>query len=249
MAEGFAKASAEAENVELVAIWARNSQTGGQLAAHCGVELCNAVELPVADLYIIAVSDRAVGPLSAELTFPAEAVVVHTAGSVALSELSDRIAHRGVIYPLQTFTKGRKIEFSRIPLFVEGETEHARDVAWQLATTLSNNTQWADGKTRRNLHLSGVFVCNFVNRMYGIGADLLAQCGVDHSVLAPLIEECAAKAMESDHPSAVQTGPAVRGDKQVQERHTDMLNAMGAERVAEIYKLISEDIWETSKKM
>ncbi len=249
VAEGFALASAEADGVELLGVWARNTQRGSELAARCGVEYLSGEVMPAADLFIIAVSDSAIAPLSAQLTFPAGSVVVHTAGSVGAEELSQQIEHRGVIYPLQTFTRGRRIDFGRIPLFVEGLTDHARGVAWEMATRLSNNTRWADRVTRGRLHLSGVFVCNFVNRMYGIGADLLQSCGVEHSVLAPLIEECAAKAMEAHHPAEVQTGPAVRGDRQVQERHRELLRALGAEREEEIYRLISEDIWETSKKM
>lgn len=247
VAEHFALASASSEGVELVAVWARNTEAGSELADRCGVPWCSAPTLPDADLYIISVSDRAVASLSASLHFPEGAVVAHTAGSIAVEELSERIANRAVIYPLQTFTKRRTIDFSQVPLFVEGTTPRAEEVAWEYATLMSRSVRRADSSVRRQLHLAGVFVCNFVNRMYGIGAELVGE-GVGYELLKPLIEETAAKALATDNPVKVQTGPAVRGDREVWERHKQLLTTQEREHLATIYELISNEIWQTSKK-
>ena len=62
-----------------------------------------------------------------------------------------------------------------------------------------------------------------------------------------LVIETARKAADADHPRTVQTGPAVRGDRAVAERHERMLE--GDPRAKEIYRLLTDYIWETSKKI
>ena len=80
-----------------------------------------------------------------------------------------------------------------------------------------------------------------------MAADRLEEnASLPFDVLRPLIEETARKAVEATHPRGVQTGPAVRGDFSVAERHTKML---GDEHKAQIYKLLTEYIWQTSKKI
>lgn len=247
VATHFALASAQTAGVELVGVWARNGESGRELAERCGVAYLSDPTLPEADLYIISVSDRAVAPLSASLIFPEGAVVAHTAGSIAVEELSEAITHRAVVYPLQTFSKGRSLDFSKVPLFIEGATERAVEVAMEYAELMSRNVRRADSSVRRRLHLAGVFVCNFVNRMYGIGAEVVGE-EVGFDLLKPLIEETALKALATDNPASVQTGPAVRGDREVWERHKALLTVEGKDSAATIYEQISNDIWQTSKK-
>ncbi len=59
---------ASAQGLRLVQRWTRKTHLPSELAP--------------ADLYIVAVSDRAIGEVSAELPFAAGSVVAHTAGSV-----------------------------------------------------------------------------------------------------------------------------------------------------------------------
>jgi predicted short-subunit dehydrogenase-like oxidoreductase (DUF2520 family) len=89
--------------------------------------------------------------------------------------------------------------------------------------------------------------CNFVNALYAMAADRLSEhADLPFDVLRPLIEETACKAIEATHPRCVQTGPAVRGDFSVAERHTAMLQS---ELQKDIYKLLTQYIWQTSKKI
>ena len=57
-----------------------------------------------ADIYIISVSDDAIAELSSKLPFE-NRFVVHTSGSVNAYAM-DKKNRRGVLYPLQTFSKG-----------------------------------------------------------------------------------------------------------------------------------------------
>lgn len=247
VAEAIALAVAESEELHLKQIVARNPERGCALAEMTGAEWCqDAGAAAEADLYIICVSDRAVGDVATMLPPCDSAIVVHTAGSVEMDVLGE--GRRGVFYPFQTFTAGRRVDFSQVPLFVEGCDEPTTQELERVARTLSRRVYRATSQRRREIHLTGVLACNFVNALYAMAADRLHEReGLPFDILRPLIEQTARKAVEADHPREVQTGPAIRGDKGVTDRHCAMLS--GDSRQEEIYKLLTEYIWETSKKI
>ena len=247
MAEAIALAVAEQEELQLKQIVARNPVRGRALAEMTGAEWTADVEQAAeADLYIISVSDRAVGEVASRLPMRDDTIVAHTAGSVEMDVLGERA--RGVFYPFQTFTAGRRVDFQQVPLFVEGCDEPTTVELERVAHLLSHRVYRATSQRRREIHLTGVLACNFVNALYAMAADRLSEReGLPFDILRPLIEQTARKAVEADHPREVQTGPAVRGDKAVTARHCEML--AGDSREEEIYKLLTEYIWETSKKI
>ena len=247
MAEAIALAVAECKELQLKQIVARNPVRGRALAEMTGAEwTADVAQAAEADLYIISVSDRAVGEVASRLPLRTDAIVVHTAGSVEMDVLGERA--RGVFYPFQTFTAGRRVDFQQVPLFVEGCDEPTTVELERVAHLLSHRVYRATSQRRREIHLTGVLACNFVNALYAMAADRLSEReGLPFDILRPLIEQTARKAVEADHPREVQTGPAVRGDKAVTARHCDMLSADSREE--EIYKLLTEYIWETSKKI
>lgn len=247
VAEAIALAVAECKELQLKQIVARNPVRGRALAEMTGAEwTADVSQAAEADLYIISVSDRAVGEVASRLPLRADTIVAHTAGSVEMDVLGERA--RGVFYPFQTFTAGRRVDFQQVPLFVEGCDEPTTVELERVAHLLSHRVYRATSQRRREIHLTGVLACNFVNALYAMAADRLSEReGLPFDILRPLIEQTARKAVEADHPREVQTGPAVRGDKAVTARHCEMLSADSREE--EIYKLLTEYIWETSKKI
>lgn len=247
LAEALAAAVAQLGDIRLT-IAARNELRGRELAEKCRTRwVPTGTSLHDTELCIIAVSDAAIASTAASLDLPDSAVVVHTSGAMPFDILPVRFAGRGSFYPFQTFTAGREVDFSKIPIFIEGsdhETEAAIDA---FARRLSSRTAHADSQTRRRIHLAGVFACNFANRMFGIGGEIAEEAGFGFDILRPLIAETAAKALSAESPAEVQTGPAVRGDRGSQKRHLEMLS--NNPKLADIYNLISENIWETSKKI
>ena len=246
VAEAVAIAVAECPTLDLHEVVARNADRATEVARLAGTEWCaDLSQATDADLYIIAVSDRAVEDVAAKLRRREGSVVVHTAGSVEMEALGD--GNRGVLYPFQTFTAGRRVDFTAVPLFVEGCDEDVTQAIEDVANLLSQRVYRANSKRRREIHLTGVLACNFVNALYSMATDLLDEReGLPFDVLRPLIEETAAKAINAEHPRNVQTGPAVRGDKAVAERHTAMLDD---ENQKELYKLLTDYIWQTSRKI
>lgn len=226
-------------------LFARNEERGALLGKLCDIpHTSHPEELLMADLYLVAVSDRAVGEVTRTLPIPEGAVVAHTAGSIPIEALPH--PRRGSFYPFQSFTAGREVDFREIPIFVEASDAEALTLLRQTAERLSHKVYEADSEQRRQVHLTGIFACNFVNALYGVGASLLAEARLPYEILHPLMMETARKAVEAEHPARVQTGPAVRGDKGVQQEHLSLLHD---EKLKKIYQQISELIWETSKKI
>ncbi len=243
VAEGLAREISEADGLDLVQVWARNPERGSWLASETGARWTNRPgELADADLYILAVSDGAVAEVSAGMPFPDGAVVAHTAGCVALQDISPAVADRAVIYPLQSFTKGRRIaDFRRTPFFIEGETPHALQTVRTAAEALSDAVIEMDSMRRAHIHMAGSFANNFSNAMFSIAEQIAADAGEPFEYVKPIIAETVAKAMSMPSPRMAQTGPAQRGDKTIQEKHLAILRAEHPEYV-ELYETVSNII-------
>lgn len=246
VAEAMAVAVSECWGLELRQIVARNRERAIEVATLARCEWTDDFEeVADADFYIIAVSDRAVGEVASKLRRAEGSIVVHTAGSVGYDALGE--GRCGVLYPFQTFTRGRRVDFLEVPLFIEGSTPEVSAHIEHLANLLSRQVYFADSERRREIHLTGVLACNFVNALYSMAADrLAAQEKLPFDVLCPLIMETARKAVEAEHPRKVQTGPAVRGDRAVAERHVAMLE--GEELKQQLYRLLDEYIFQTSRR-
>ena len=245
VAESLAQAVAEAEDLHLVQVFARNEERGRKVAELAHTEWSGS-DLAEADLYLISVSDNAVADVAKLLPIPEGAVVAHTAGCCTLDSLLPH-THRAVFYPFQTFTAGRKVDFTKGYIFLEGATDHALKVVEEVAHALTSNISPADSARRAIVHLSGVFACNFANAMYANAAEILAKEGLPFDIVAPVIEETAKKVIESKNPAKSQTGPARRGDTQTLNRHRNMLADEPQRR--EIYDKISEDICERTETL
>lgn len=190
-----------------------------------------------ADLYIIAVSDVAIGQV-VEAMPEVKGVVAHTAGSVDMDVLN-RFVRYGVIYPFQTLTKEKELDFRKVPLLIEENGSVARRILLELANAISDHVQKANSAKRKTLHIGAVFSSNFVNHLYAIAYELLKKEGLDFSLLEPLIKETTQKALTMS-PIDAQTGPARRGDRAVMERHKELLNSNSFYH--EIYSILSESI-------
>lgn len=191
-----------------------------------------------ADLYILAVSDSAIEEVARNLKLK-DQLLVHTSGSVGMASLSGASSNLGVFYPLQTFSKDRRINFSNIPVCIEANRSENEEKLLQLARLISKKAVLINSEQRKVLHMTAVFAGNFSSFMYTIAEDLLKKHGVPFGLLKPLIQQTAATAKHDDVFSR-QTGPAVRGDTKIMDEHLEMLARHGA--YMEIYDLISKSI-------
>ncbi|MCM1293481.1 MAG: F420-dependent NADP oxidoreductase [Bacteroides sp.] len=226
--------------VDVCQVYSPTMAHAQQLADKLGK--CTATDRPEdvvsdAELYFVAVKDDAIAGLAYVMPRN-DAIWLHTSGGVESSKLAALTSHYGVFYPLQTFSKGVNVDVSCIPVFVEGSNEATLWVAENMARMLTDKVYEADGPKRARLHAAAVFACNFTNHLWAISDDILRrETGTDLSVLEPLLQETMRKAL-SMRPADGQTGPAVRGDRGVIEKHKSLLT--GEE--AEIYEYLSQKI-------
>ena len=226
----------------IVAVYSRTLKHAGELAATVGAPAFDRLEaLPEADVYLTMLSDDALIELApAIVKVCPDALFLHTAGSIPIDIWKDAGAKRnGVLYAMQTFSKGIKLDWTQVPVFVEGNSPEVLVTVMALALDLSPNVKQLSSAGRKKLHVAAVFTCNFTNRMYAISEQLLADEGIPFSVMLPLVRETARK-VETLSPAAAQTGPAVRGDRKVVNEHLELLKEHP--EYAELYRLISIDI-------
>ncbi len=210
---------------DVVQVFSRTEASASALAGKLGCEAVTDLDAVCrdAELYIVALKDSALSALAASIVKGREqALFVHTAGSLPMTVWEGIAPRHGVFYPMQTFSKQREVDFSRIPVFIEANNADDCRRLKVLASSLSSNVREADSAQRRALHLAAVFACNFTNHMYALSAHLLAEAGLPFDSMLPLIDETAAK-VHVLSPSQAQTGPAIRYDENVIGKHLDAL--------------------------
>lgn len=195
-----------------------------------------------ADIYIFSVKDSALPELLAEMPSN-KGLWIHTAGSIPLNIFEGYSNRYGVFYPFQTFSKDRDLDFSIIPIFLEANNTDDLNILFDIAEQISNKVYSLSSEKRQYIHLTGVFACNFVNHMYSISHDILEKEGIPFNTVLPLIDETAAK-VHSLSPKEAQTGPAIRYDENVINKHLELIEDPD---LKEIYSLISKNIYKTNK--
>ncbi|MEZ7499435.1 DUF2520 domain-containing protein [Flavobacterium sp. Arc3] len=230
------------DEIELVQVFSRKANTLANVldASLITTDIANLLE---ADLYIIAVSDDAIGAVAAQLAFK-NRLVVHTSGSVGLDVINDN-NRRGVFYPLQTFTKNKAVDFKAIPICLESENSTDFRLLEKVAKVISNKVFAINSEQRKALHVAAVFVNNFTNHLYTIGNEICLENQVPFDILKPLILETAQKIMTIS-PKDAQTGPAKRNDLKTIEAHQLFLSD---ENQTTIYKIITQSIQDHGKKL
>lgn len=192
------------------------------------------------DVAIIAVTDDAIAEVSKYIE---SELVVHTSGSTHINVLKNK-NRKGVFYPLQSFTKGKTVDFSKIPICAEARTEKDEKTLGSLASRLRSGFYNIGSEERKYIHVAAVFVNNFTNHMYKTAWDIFGEHHIPFNILRPLIEETIEK-IDRLSPDEAQTGPAIRNDQKTIENHLTLLNASQKE----LYKAITESIQKNGEKL
>ena len=227
----------------IVQVWSRTAENAVELAMRLNSQYTNDISLInyESDIYIISVTDIAIEQVLSWRSWGSK-LVVHTSGSTPMELLSPYCENFGVFYPFQTFSKAKKIDFDQIPICLEANTPQNLEILRVLAQSISNNIQLINSEQRQQIHLAAVFTCNFVNHLYSIWEGLLREKGIGFDILKPLILETAAKIVDHS-PKSVQTGPAIRNDKDIINKHLALLENQPDLQV--LYQQISDRIIQT----
>ena len=222
-------------NIEVSQIFGRNEVELNKISEELNIPY-STKELADADLYLISVSDSAVEQVS-DLIRTEKALVAHTSGSLPIETLKGNY-RKASFYPLQTFSKTKNLEYSKIPFFIEAENQIDEKSLFELASLISDNVETSDYEKRKYIHLTAVFACNFVNHLFARAKEISDSQDLDFNYFIPLIDETVEKIHHLE-PKTAQTGPAVRGDERVLKLHEVLITN---EEHRKIYNTMNESI-------
>ena len=158
----LAKAFTE-NQIPVKQLFGRNEASLEKISSELGISY-STEHLEPADLYIIAVKDDAIGEVSKIIT-DKNCLVAHTSGSTRMEILAGEY-RKASFYPLQTFSKEKKLDYSKIPFFIDAENENDKEILMNLAKKISSKAMLVDDEKRKYIHLTAVFSCNFVNHLF-----------------------------------------------------------------------------------
>lgn len=227
------------DSIQLKQVYSRNLNNLLHLKSQ--VEITDDLtQLVKADITIIAVSDDVISQVSSEIK---NSFVVHTSGTKSIDELKN-VNDKGVFYPLQSFSKEKRVDFSEVPFCIEAPNKSSYQLLKTLVNSLNAEVYNVDSEQRKHLHLAAVFANNFSNHMVTLAKDICTKSKVPFEVLLPLIKETTNKLL-SLSPEEAQTGPATRNDQKTINNQLDLLS--GTQK--EIYQLITQSIQNHGKKL
>jgi predicted short-subunit dehydrogenase-like oxidoreductase (DUF2520 family) len=225
-------------NVRISGVWSRNAEHAREMAetTNAPIIIPESIRSNTADLVLLCISDSAI-PEIAERIAP-EVRIAHTSGAFDQKELG--LPQLAVFYPLQTFTRSRLIAIHSVPLLIEAIDTSFENELVELANKLSSTVRRCSASDRKKIHVSAVWINNFVNHMIQKAKEFADSNNIEFDLLGPLLKETVQKALELG-PYEAQTGPAIRNDLKTIEQHLELMN----DKDRELYRAITKSIIET----
>ena len=222
-------------------VYSRNIKNAINLAKTLDAEATNHLSnIKSADLVITSINDSAIRNILSQIKAKH---IVHTSGALDMNIFRSKFDNYGVLYPLQTFNKKQPTNFSETPICVEANNITFEKELLEISNKISENVIKMDSNERRILHVAAVFACNFTNHMFTITNQLLAKTNCDICILLPLIKKTFIQ-LDSGNPKDLQTGPAVRNEKETINQHIKLIEDKDLKT---IYKKISDHIIKTNE--
>lgn len=244
VAHHFAKAL-DQSGFKIVQVYSRTLSSAQKLALHLNCPPTTDINniYSNADLYLFMLSDTGIKEVASKFPYKNK-LMLHTSGSIPMQVFKNKTDRYGVIYPFQTFRREINIDFEKVPICIEACNDMVKQMLTDLSERLKCKSFYLNSEQRRTLHLSAVFSCNFMNHMINIGEKILDEKNIDREILKPLLEQSFSNIINHSAGNS-QTGPAIRNDKEVMEKHLEILS--DNESLKNIYLAISKNI-QTFKK-
>jgi len=228
----------------IVQVISRSALSAQKLGDRVGCEHTDKISKLDKDIQILflTVADHALVELINDIS-DYRGIVVHTSGTFSALRFACQKYKHGGMYPLQTFSIGRPLDLSQVPVFIEGSEPMVADVLIKLASGFSNEVHMVTHEERRWMHLAAVWSNNFANHMIANSYGIMNDHSLPVKWLEPLIVETFTKALELG-PLKAQTGPAIRHDLATLKKHVDLLSY--SQELQVLYKRISDSIQSVS---
>jgi predicted short-subunit dehydrogenase-like oxidoreductase (DUF2520 family) len=202
------------------------------------------------ELLIFAVPDSKITELARKISkLPlnwSKLTVLHTAGVLsaqALSPLARRGAGIAAFHPFQTFPQKNKVTLSKISYGIDGNRKGVR-IAKKLAKDLGGHALLIPPEKRSLYHAAAVMSSGMIAANLIFAEHLLSIVGLSKKqikkAIYPIAEETISNAKQLGVSKAV-TGPAVRKDKRILEKHFKALQK-NAPELARVYREMTKTV-------
>jgi len=100
----------QSQGIVIKQVYSRNADNAEKLATRLGTSFVTGISnlYMNADIYIFALKDSALKSVLRKMNIP-DGILVHTAGSVPMSDFDGFTTRSGVLYPLQSFSIQKKL--------------------------------------------------------------------------------------------------------------------------------------------
>lgn len=173
-----------------------------------------------ADLFIIAVSDSSIQNISKLIN--KDYFLVHCSGATSINVFKNH-KRSGILFPVQSITKHKHNIFEKAPFCIEAKEENDLMLLKKLVLSLKGSYMCLNSKQRANVHLSAVWINNFVNHIIYKGKKVCDKNNIPYSIIKPLLKNTINQALTND-PFIIQTGPARREDEITLKNHLNLMN-------------------------
>lgn len=229
--------------IQIDQVWSRTVQHACEFADEFNAKPVKLLAdlSPSTGLILICVPDHAIQEVIqlGEKSGLGKTLICHTSGATSMDVFPSHWQHVGVFYPLQTLTKGHSQDFSTIPILISARSSSDQDKLLAIAQYLSKSVALIEDQGRQRLHLAAVMVNNFVYHLVDKAFEEVERHGLDPGYLHPLLEETVRKVIEH-RGERVQTGPAIRGDRNSIITHLQLLADNPG--LAGLYRRLSKSI-------
>lgn len=193
------------------------------------------------DLWLICVNDDNISlVVDAIAKINPSATAYHTSGSFNTQNMHNVLPTLGALYPLQSFSEDKEVDFSMVPLCLFSPDNQQLERIKDLSLKLSKHTIVIEDEDRKYLHLSAVFVNNFTNALVHCSQQILKARSLPPELLSPLLAETVEK-LKIMPPDKAQTGPAIRHDHTTLDEHRALLEDF-PDSYNHLYNLITDYI-------
>lgn len=232
------------KNYELTQIISKNIEHAKQLSSKYKCQYSNNLEHLNNDLEVIifAVKDDVLIELSKTYSFQNK-LVIHTAGSVDLDDIKSFSKNISCIWCIYSIQKDNLPTSDSIPLVVNANNETSLNLVKKIAASISKNIIQLSDEQKNILHLAAVFANNFTNHLYVLSKQICEDHQIPFDILKPIILNTAEK-VQNQNPKLLQSGPAIRHDKQTMEKHLMLIQN---DNLKKLYSLLSTSIQQKTK--
>ena len=222
------------------AIYGRPDSDGNTIAKQTNSIFINEPrKLPQSsDLYIVALKDDCYIEVLKKLDLAGK-LIIHTSGSLKSDSLAPISNRYGCLYPLQTINKSQKVNWNNVFFYIEANNENDEKTLMKLCEKLSFKYQKADSTQRNRLHIAAVATNNFTYHLLSTIREYCEKNNLNYNDLKPLLEQSMINSFAKEN-YKLQTGPAVRNDLNLIEKHLNDLR--NDENLKEIYELLTHQI-------